>query len=164
MCRIVGFWDLNFKGDYDIEKTTVEMRDTLIHGGPDDAGVFVDVKNGLALGHRRLSILDLSPLGHQPMEFENLVVVYNGEIYNYLEIRKELEKYGYRFYSKSDTEVVLKAFHKWNFNCVHKFRGMWAFAILDKKEKRLILCRDRVGVKPLYWYFLKMDFLCLQVN
>ncbi len=153
MCRIVGFWDLNFKGDYNIEKTPIEMRDTLIHGGPDDAGVFVDVKNGLALGHRRLSILDLSPLGHQPMEFENLVIVYNGEVYNYLEIRKELEKYRYRFYSKSDTEVVLKAFHKWNFSCVHKFRGMWAFAIWEKKEKRLILCRDRVGVKPLYWYF-----------
>jgi asparagine synthase (glutamine-hydrolysing) len=129
------------------------MRDTLTHGGPDDAGLYIDSSFPLALGHRRLSILDLSPLGHQPMEFENLVITYNGEVYNFKEIRKELEAYGYRFNSNSDTEVILKAFHRWGFDAVHKFRGMFAIAIWDKKEKRLILCRDRMGVKPLYYYY-----------
>jgi asparagine synthase (glutamine-hydrolysing) len=129
------------------------MRDTLIHGGPDDAGVYIDYSFPLTFGHRRLSILDLSALGHQPMEFENFVITYNGEVYNFKEIRKELEAYGYSFNSNSDTEVILKAFHRWGFEAVHKFRGMFAFAIWDKKEKRLILCRDRMGVKPLYYYY-----------
>ena len=153
MCRIVGFLDLNYKSDYDFQDVVIAMRDTMIHGGPDDAGFYIDLQNNLALGHRRLSILDLSPAGHQPMEFENLVIIYNGEVYNFQEIRNELETYGYRFDSDSDTEVVLKAFHKWRFEAVHKFRGMFAFAIWDKNRKRLILCRDRIGVKPLYWYY-----------
>jgi hypothetical protein len=94
MCRIVGFWDLNYKKDYDLEKIIALMRDTLIHGGPDDAGNhFLDIQNVLALGH---------------MEFENLVITYNGEVYNFREIRKELEKEGYTFKSESDTEVILK--------------------------------------------------------
>ena len=153
MCRIVGFLDFNYKGEYDLNSVIVSMRDTLTHGGPDDAGLYIDPSFPLALGHRRLSILDLSPLGHQPMEFENFVITYNGEVYNFKEIRKELEAYGYRFNSNSDTEVILKAFHRWGFDAVHKFRGMFAFAIWDKKEKRLILCRDRMGVKPLYYYY-----------
>ncbi len=129
------------------------MRDTMAHGGPDDAGVYMEEAFGLTLGHRRLSIIDLSPLGHQPMEFENLVIVYNGEVYNFWGIRKELEKEGYSFISNSDTEVVLKAFHRWGTSALHRFRGMFTLAIWDKKEKRLTLCRDRVGVKPLYWYY-----------
>ncbi len=153
MCRIVGFWDLKHAKSYEIEKVISLMKDAMIYGGPDDSGVYIDYQNGLALGHRRLSILDLSPKGHQPMEFENFVIIYNGEIYNFREIKKELELYGYKFDSSSDTEVILKAFHKWEFNAVHKFRGMFAFAIWDKKEKKLILCRDRVGVKPLFWYW-----------
>ncbi len=153
MCRIVGFWDFNYKKDYDLEKIITLMRDTLVHGGPDDAGNYVDDQNSLTLGHRRLSILDLSPLGHQPMEFENFVITYNGEVYNLKEIRKELEKEGYTFKSKSDTEVILKAFHRWGFDAVHKFRGMFAFAIWDKTKKELILCRDRVGIKPFYYYY-----------
>lgn len=152
MCRIAGFLDFNYKSDYDLENTVVLMRDTMVHGGPDDQGKFIDKEKGLALGHRRLSILDLSSGGHQPMQFENLVITYNGEVYNFAEIRNELEKENYHFNSSSDTEVILKAFHKWGLNAVHKFRGMWAFVIWDKKEERLILCRDRVGVKPLYWY------------
>ncbi|WP_353684453.1 asparagine synthase (glutamine-hydrolyzing) [Thermodesulfovibrio sp. 3907-1M] len=152
MCRIVGFWDLNFKRDYDLENTITAMRDILSHGGPDDAGNYIEDSLGLALGHRRLSILDLSPMGHQPMEFENLVITYNGEVYNFREIRKELEREGYGFKSNSDTEVILKAFHRWGFSAVHKFRGMFAFAIWDREKKELILCRDRIGVKPLYWY------------
>ena len=153
MCRIVGFLDLSYKGNYPLEKGITQMRDTLTHGGPDDAGIYIEPQHGLALGHRRLSILDLSPLGHQPMEFDNLVITYNGEVYNFKEIRKELEKEGYTFKSNSDTEVILKAFHRWGIDAVHQFRGMFAFAIWDKKEKKLTLVRDRVGVKPLYWYF-----------
>ena len=159
MCRIVGFWDFDYKGEYDIQEVALHMRDTLAHGGPDDAGLFVSPNEALALGHRRLSILDLSPLGHQPMEFENFVIVYNGEVYNFMEIRKELERNGYNFLSNSDTEVILKAFHRWGIDCVHRFRGMWAFAIWDKEEKMLILCRDRIGVKPLYWYYQNNLFM-----
>lgn len=153
MCRIVGFIDFNFNNSYSLEETITLMRDTLVHGGPDDAGIFVDKDFPVALGHRRLSILDLSPLGHQPMEFENLVITYNGEVYNFKEIKRELEKEGYKFISNSDTEVILKAFHRWGFSAVHKFRGMFALALWDKKDKKLILCRDRIGVKPLYYYY-----------
>lgn len=153
MCRIAGFWDFNYHGEYNLESTAIAMRDSLSHGGPDDAGLYIEPNIGLALGHRRLSILDLSNLGHQPMEFENLVITYNGEIYNFLDIRKELEKEGYRFASNSDTEVLIKAFHRWGYQAVHKFRGMFAFAIWNKSDRKLILCRDRVGVKPLYYYY-----------
>ena len=153
MCRIVGFWNLNFKDQYDLEKTITQMRDTLSHGGPDDCGLYVEKETGLALGHRRLSILDLSPAGRQPMEFDGLVIVYNGEVYNFGEIRKELEKEGYEFFSNTDTEVILKAFHRWGTECVHRFRGMFAFAIWNRHKKELVLCRDRIGVKPLYWYY-----------
>jgi len=153
MCRITGFLDLTFKGDYNLTQIATSMRDTLIYGGPDDGGIYIESESGLALAHRRLSILDLSPLGHQPMEFDNLVITYNGEVYNFKEIRKELENLGYTFKSNTDTEVVLKAFHKWGIDAVHKFRGMFTFAIWDKRNKKLTLVRDRIGVKPLYWYF-----------
>jgi len=159
MCRITGFLDLSYKGDYSLSQIATSMRDTLMHGGPDDAGLYLEPQNGLALAHRRLSILDLSPLGHQPMEFDNLVITYNGEVYNFKEIRKELENLGYTFKSNTDTEVILKAFHKWGIDAVHKFRGMFAFAIWDKKNKKLTLVRDRIGVKPLYWYFKEGLFM-----
>jgi asparagine synthase (glutamine-hydrolysing) len=152
MCRITGFIDFKPNLDYDMESILLRMRDTMIHGGPDDAGVYIDKKTGVALGHRRLSVIDLSAAGHQPMQFENLIITYNGEIYNFAEVRKELEEEKYKFNSTSDTEVILKAFHKWGIEAVQRFRGMWAFAIWDKKEEKLILSRDRVGVKPLYWY------------
>ncbi len=140
MCRIVGFWDFNFNWQYNLEEVALSMRDSLSHGGPDYAGLYLEPKNGLALTHRRLSIIDLSPSGHQPMEFENLVIIYNGEVYNFREIREYLEKKGYRFFSNSDTEVILKAFHRWGVNSVHRFRGMFAFAIWDKtQEKNLSL-------------------------
>ncbi|RMH01058.1 MAG: asparagine synthetase B, partial [Aquificota bacterium] len=132
MCRIAGFWDFNYKGEYSLEEVAINMRDSLAYGGPDDAGVYLEPMTGLALTHRRLSILDLSPAGHQPMEFENFVIIYNGEVYNFREIRQELEKEGYKFFSNSDTEVILKAFHRWSFEAVHRFRGMFAFALWDK--------------------------------
>jgi len=161
MCRIAGFIDFNYKNDYNIEKTIISMRDELSYGGPDDAGIYVEKNKGLALGHRRLSVIDLSSLGHQPMSNEGgrLWITYSGEVYNFKEIRKELEALGYRFKSNTDTEVVLNAYDKWGRDSVHKFRGMFAFAIWDKKEEKLILCRDRVGVKPLYWYFKNDIFM-----
>ncbi len=153
MCRINGVWYVQkgFKNSF--HGLAASMRDSLSHGGPDDAGMFVDSKAGVALGHRRLSILDLSEKGRQPMEFENLVITYNGEVYNYRDIRRELEACGYTFVSNTDTEVVLKAFHKWGKEAVHRFRGMFAFALWDKERRELLLCRDRVGVKPLFWYY-----------
>lgn len=154
MCGIVGIKTKTKR----IEKNIiVSMADTLVHRGPDDAGIYIE--KGIAFGHRRLSIIDLSPQGHQPMEFDNLIIAYNGEIYNYREIREDLIKDGYKFKSNSDTEVVLKSFHKWGVECLNKFRGMWAFAVWDKKEEKLILCRDRVGVKPLYWYYKEGLFM-----
>ncbi|GBD03699.1 Asparagine synthetase [glutamine-hydrolyzing] 1 [bacterium HR19] len=153
MCRIAGFWDFNYKRDYNLKEVALQMRETLTHGGPDDAGLYLEPTNGLALTHRRLAIIDLSPAGHQPMKFENLVISYNGEVYNFKEIREELIKEGYSFFSNSDTEVILKAFYRWGFDAVHRFRGMFAFAIWDKRSYKLILCRDRIGIKPLYWYF-----------
>lgn len=126
------------------------MTCAITRRGPDDEGIFH--QDGVGLGHRRLSIIDLSPLGHQPMSFQDLVIVFNGEIYNYREVQGELIKKGYQFESSSDTEVVLKAFHCWGPACVKRFIGMFAIAVYDKTEKALYLIRDRVGVKPLYFY------------
>jgi len=159
MCRIVGFWDFSFNGQYNIEQVITEMRDTMVYGGPDDEGFFVNLNNGLALGHRRLSIIDLSSFAHQPMEFDNLVIIHNGEVYNFLEIKNYLLKKGYTFISNSDTEVILKAFHAWGLNALELFRGMFAFAIYDKKKNELTIVRDRLGVKPLYYYFKDNIFI-----
>jgi len=158
MCGITGFLDFSCKSG-----TTVlgRMTHSLRHRGPDDYRLqfIAEVGCSVGLGHTRLAILDLSPLANQPMEFDDLIICYNGEVYNFVSIRRELENYGYQFTSNSDTEVVLKAFHKWGHDCTKKFRGMWAFAIYNRKEKALILCRDRMGVKPLYWYFDGSVFL-----
>lgn len=155
MCRIAGFWDFGFKGEYDLVKVIVAMRDTLCHGGPDDAGDYIDRDMHLALGHRRLSVIDLSAAGHQPMrdETDKINITYNGEVYNFMEIKEELIKEGFNFISGSDTEVILNAYRRWGIDCVKRFRGMWAFAIWDSNRRELILCRDRFGVKPLYWYY-----------
>jgi len=149
MCGIIGFIGQN----RDIAK---RMLDSIHHRGPDDRGLFFD--DYVTLGHVRLSILDLSSAGHQPMSYENLVIVFNGEIYNFEEIKKELSD-EYLFESHTDTEVVLKAFHKWGVDAIKRFIGMFAFVIYDKSKKELFLFRDRVGVKPLYYYFDGKDFL-----
>ena len=151
MCGIVGFCNCSEKVDKAI---LTSMRDALTHRGPDDAGIYVDEDNNVGLGHRRLSILDLSSLGHQPMSNENgsIWITYNGEVYNFKEIREELKQGGYNFKSNSDTEVVVKSYEEWGIDCVHKFIGMFALGIWDKIEKKLYLVRDRVGVKPLYYY------------
>lgn len=119
------------------------------HRGPDGNGIYCD-KN-IGLGHVRLSILDLSQAGAQPMEYTHLVVVFNGEIYNFLELRQELEAQGYNFSSDSDTEVLLKAWHCWGENCLQKLNGMFAFAILDKNSQKLTISRDAYGVKPVFY-------------
>lgn len=129
------------------------MRDAFPYRGPDDWGSLVIERDGLALGHRRLSILDLSEMGRQPMSLpeKDLHVVFNGEIYNYLEIKSDLQKTGYTFRTGTDTEVLIKAYDLWGAECLQKFVGMFAFAIWDGERKQLFLARDRLGKKPLYY-------------
>lgn len=151
MCGIAGILDSRRRID---EGVLTSMTDALTHRGPDDSGIYIDNENGVGLGHRRLSILDLSPLGHQPManDDESIWITYNGEVYNFSEIRTELIGKGYTFKSNSDTEVIIKAYEEWGVECVHKFIGMFAFGIWDRRKKKLLLLRDRAGVKPLYYY------------
>lgn len=152
MCGIAGFID--FKKKLDL-KTLSDLTEVLNHRGPDssDLTILTNKFANIGLGHKRLSIIDLSDNGHQPMTFRNLSIVYNGEVYNFQEIKKELTDLGYNFYSNSDTEVVLKAFHKWGVKSLDKFIGMFAFAIFDNLNNKFFLIRDRAGIKPLYWYY-----------
>lgn len=147
MCGILGF--LN---QYTEENNIDNFLRFISHRGSNDQGFWSDCH--IQLGHTRLSILDLSPLGHQPMSYQNkrYWIVFNGEIYNYLEIRQELIDLGYIFNSKTDTEVLLAAYIQWDKNCLEKLRGMFAFAIWDKQDKKLFLARDRTGEKPLYYW------------
>ena len=126
------------------------MRDVIAHRGPDDAGEFVDGQ--AALGHRRLSIVDLAA-GHQPLSNEDgtIWIVFNGEIYNHADVRPGLEAAGHRYRTRSDTETIVHAYEQWGDACVEHLRGMFAFAIWDAPRRRLLLARDRLGVKPLYW-------------
>lgn len=148
MCGIAGFIDNNKDKD-----CLMAMANAIGRRGPDDEGFYF--KNGVGLAHKRLAIIDLSQAGHQPMSFNKKIIIFNGEIYNYKEIRSILTKIGYEFKSESDTEVVLKAFDNWGIDCVNRFRGMFSFALYCEDTKRLFLCRDRVGVKPLYYFFNK---------
>jgi asparagine synthase (glutamine-hydrolysing) len=152
MCGITGFIDFNKKSTKSILQ---EMTNVLVHRGPDDSGCSFDEYTNyqIGLGHRRLSILDLSTHGHQPMLFDNCEIVYNGEVYNFKEIREELEAHKYTFESNTDTEVILKAYHKWGIKAVDKFNGMFAVCIYDKSKEKIILIRDRAGIKPYYWYW-----------
>ena len=153
MCGIAGFFDPG-KKTKDPSSVLKEMTDAITHRGPDDSGYFTDRESGIALGHRRLSILDLSPLGHQPMFSHSgrFVIVYNGEVYNYQEIKKGLEEEGITFKSTTDTEVILEAVEHYGIDkALPMFNGMFAFSLYDKKEGIIYLVRDRVGIKPLYW-------------
>ncbi len=154
MCRITGFWDFRQTTNYNKDKIITDMRDTMVYGGPDDCGYYISKKKNVALGHRRLSILDLSVTGHQPMKSNNsnIWITYNGEIYNFNEIKKELINKGYRFKSSSDTEVILKSYQEWGIKCIEKFIGMFAFVIWDEDNEKMVLIRDRAGIKPLYYY------------
>jgi len=151
MCGITGLVDFNKRTSDDV---LGRMVSTLTHRGPDDRGAeqFHLETATIGLGQTRLSIIDLSPLGRQPMHFGGLSIVFNGEIYNYMEIRKDLEKIGHTFKSTSDTEVVLHAFKEWGTVCVKRFIGMFAFVIYNKSEEKLFAFRDRAGVKPFFYY------------
>lgn len=161
MCGITGFIR-NDSHQFDGRSSIENMTDALHHRGPDDSDVWGDAESGVFLGHRRLSILDLSPLGRQPMHSAcgRYVVVYNGEVYNYREIREELSSRGYSFKGGSDTEVLLAAFSEWDIvDAVNKFIGMFALALWDKREQKLHLIRDRAGIKPLYYGFADGNFV-----
>ncbi len=151
MCGIAGFYDLTQQAN---EHNLQQITEVLHHRGPDDTGYFFEKESTfhIGLGHKRLSILDISACGHQPMHFEQLSVVFNGEIYNFQDIKDELVKQGYSFSSSSDTEVALKAFHKWGMQAISKFNGMFAIALYDQTTEDLFLIRDRVGVKPLFYH------------
>jgi asparagine synthase (glutamine-hydrolysing) len=131
----------------------VSMRDTMNHRGPDDAGMWVSPEGTVALGHRRLAIIDLSPGGRQPMEDASgrIRVIFNGEIYNYRELRRELEQRGRRFRTASDTEVLLEAYREWGAGCLSRFNGMFAFGLYDGGARRILLARDPAGEKPLFY-------------
>jgi asparagine synthase (glutamine-hydrolysing) len=154
MCRIAGFWDLGHTLKPRWEETIRAMRDSMTYGGPDDAGLFIDPEEGLALGHRRLAILDLSPLGHQPMFSASgrTVMVYNGEVYNYRSLGSALSSGDKGFKGTSDTEVILEGIEQWGAEkTVTQCIGMFAWAVWDRREKTLGLVRDRLGIKPLYY-------------
>jgi asparagine synthase (glutamine-hydrolysing) len=123
----------------------------LSHRGPDGYGLWEEPDSNVMFGHRRLSILDLSDFGKQPMTDGELTIIFNGEIYNYKELKKGLEANGHHFRSNCDTEVILKAYKEWGHRCLERFNGMWAFAIWDSKQKTLFMARDRFGVKPLFY-------------
>ena len=149
MCGIVGIFDLKEKREINRELLS-KMNESQFHRGPDEGGLHIEP--GVGLGHRRLSIIDLSS-GQQPMlsDDKNVVLTYNGEIYNFPELRKELEQQGFQFHTHCDTEVVLNAWLAWGESCVDRFRGMFAFAIWDKHKQTLFLARDRLGIKPLFY-------------
>jgi asparagine synthase (glutamine-hydrolysing) len=155
VCGIAGIVDLGRRTDAGVLNATVSaMADTLRHRGPDDSGTWVTAEAGVALGHCRLAILDISPTGHQPMlsRCERYVLVYNGEIYNFAELRQELEACGHAFRGHSDTEVLLEACAEWGIDrAVRRLLGMFALALWDRKARTLTLVRDRLGIKPLYW-------------
>jgi asparagine synthase (glutamine-hydrolysing) len=149
MCGIAGVFNLD--GAPVSVVTLHRMTDAIAHRGPDGEGFFVD--SYIGLGHRRLAIIDLSPAGHQPMQSSNgrFVLTYNGEIYNYQELRLELERLGYKFRSRTDSEVLLYAYAEWQEGALERLNGMFAFAIWDKHSRELVLARDRYGIKPLYY-------------
>jgi asparagine synthase (glutamine-hydrolysing) len=151
VCGIVGISQSTEEIDLPVLK---QMVKTIRHRGPDDTGCKLLNSHKVGLGHCRLSIIDLSANGHQPMQNENgtLWVTYNGEIYNFSDIRKKLVALGHVFHSETDTEVILHAYEEWGFSCFQNFRGMFAFGLWDEKSKELILARDRLGIKPLFYY------------
>ena len=149
MCGIAGVYDLS--GRPVATNVLQAMTESMQHRGPDGTGVYVD--GPIGLGHRRLAVIDLSPAAHQPMANAagDVILTYNGEIYNFHQLRVQLEAAGYQFHSHSDTEVVLHAYEMWGQECVRRFNGMFAFALWDARQRRLLLARDRYGIKPLYY-------------
>jgi asparagine synthase (glutamine-hydrolysing) len=163
MCGISGFLDWTHRsGNQELQATVLEMVNTLRHRGPDDSGAWSDAEAGVALGHRRLSIVDLSSEGQQPMRSAcgRYVISLNGEVYNFKALRRELEGWGYEFRGHSDTEVMLSGISQWGLlQAVERFNGMFAFALWDRQERKLHLVRDRLGEKPLYYGWMGKTFL-----
>ena len=156
MCGISGIISTNSN---EVSLEDIQSINNLIsHRGPDDEGFYF--QKNFAFGHRRLSILDLSSDGHQPMHYKDrYTIVYNGEVYNYIELKKELAKDGYTFNSETDTEVILASYDKWGEECVNKFNGMWSFAIYDKIKNIIFCSRDRFGIKPFYYTEINEKFI-----
>ena len=155
MCGFAGY--LSFNSPPLSDDILLAMGKEISHRGPDDFGIekFCEKHFQLGFSFRRLSVIELSEFGHQPMFSNNkeIGIVFNGEIYNYLKIKSELENFGYKFYSKSDTEVIIQAYCHWGISCIDKFIGMFSIALYDKEKQKLFLIRDRAGVKPLFWYW-----------
>lgn len=147
MCGICG--EIYWNGQFTSEQRLTAMLEAMHQRGPDDEGLWLNEHVGL--GHKRLSIIDLSSGGHQPMQDDALTLVFNGCIYNYESLKVELIELGHQFSSHSDTEVILKAYRQWGMDCVSRFEGMFAFAIWDDEQQQLLLARDRIGIKPLYY-------------
>lgn len=152
MCGIIGFFSRLNRNTIDVNRLA-KMRDTMAHRGPDDAGIRLFDQGRVGLAHRRLSIIDVSPTGREPMSSRDgrYWLTFNGEIYNFIELRAELISKGYVFYSSCDAEVILAAYTFWGTECVNRFNGMWAFAIWDTREKTLFCSRDRFGIKPFFY-------------
>ncbi|MCX6164179.1 MAG: asparagine synthase (glutamine-hydrolyzing), partial [Ignavibacteriae bacterium] len=157
MCGICGI--LNFSNKHVEDNSVRKMMSAIKHRGPDDEGIYIN--ENIGLGFVRLSIIDLSQSSHQPMldESGRFVLIYNGEIYNYIEIREELKSIGYKFKSTGDAEVLLYSFIEWGKDCLNRFNGMFAFVIWDTKEKKLFVARDRYGVKPFYYFLNNNTFI-----
>ncbi len=151
MCRIAGIVNKNLPL-FEIKNMVKEMCDLQKHGGPDDEGLYTCSENNLVFGHRRLALIDLTPSGHQPMIYKNRYVIsFNGEIYNFKELKNELKQMGQCFHTHCDTEVIMAAFAQWNIQSFQKLSGMFAFALYDTIEKDIYLVRDASGIKPLYY-------------
>src|SRR2546425_6438829 len=163
MCGIAGVLDFARRSEAELlRKTVARMTESLTHRGPDDDDIWVDAEAGVGLGHRRLSIVDLSPEGRQPMRSagDGYVITYNGEVYNFLELRRVLARLGHRFRGYSDTEVMLTAITEWGLrSALERFNGMFAFALWDRETRTLHLARDRAGEKPLYYTYTGRVFL-----
>lgn len=153
MCGIFAAFNINSETDIDFLK---KINDVASHRGPDNSNIFV--KDNCFLGHRRLSIIDLDDRSNQPFKFKNRVIIYNGEIFNYIEIKNKLIDVGYTFSTTSDTEVVIKAYDFWGEDCQNQFNGMWSFVIYDDIKKTLFISRDRFGQKPLFYLLLDNIF------
>jgi asparagine synthase (glutamine-hydrolysing) len=151
MCRIAGIIKQGIEAQ-ELRSLVKQMCTLQRHGGPDDEGLYSEEESGMVLGNRRLALLDLSAAGHMPMEYaDRYVITYNGELYNFLTLKKELQNLGHRFSNHTDTEVILAAFAQWQVQSFARLKGMFAFALWDRKEKELYLVRDPAGIKPLYY-------------
>mgnify|MGYP003853774627 CR=1 FL=1 len=159
MCGICGI--ISFDNSIVDEKTLIQMRDEMKHRGPDAEGIFINENRKIGFGFRRLAIIDLSPAANQPMSSndKSIWIVFNGEIYNHLEVRKELERKGYQYRTKSDTETIIYAYEEYGIDFIHKLNGMFSIAIWDARKKLFIACRDRIGKKPFYYTFQNGKFI-----